>query len=94
MLHDIFDIVSFIHPRAVQILLHDSTMQKKYMFIKERLRMRDLGLKQGTPYFMFGISSDIELYQGITPAMILMVMTNSKLNKMGLQTDVLEKLLQ
>ena len=36
--------------------------------------MRDLGLKQGTPYFMFGISSDIELYQGITPAMILLEM--------------------
>ena len=35
-LHDIFEIVSFIHPRAVQILLRNSTMQKKYMFIKEK----------------------------------------------------------
>ena len=35
-LHDIFEIVSFIHPWAVQILLHDNTMQNKYMFIKEK----------------------------------------------------------
>ena len=35
-LHDIFEIVSFIHPCAVQILLHNSMVLRKYTFIKEK----------------------------------------------------------
>ena len=36
MLDDIFDIVTFIHPSAVQLLLNNGTMLQKYMFIKEK----------------------------------------------------------
>ena len=35
-LHDIFDIVSFIHSQAVQILLHNNTILRKHMFIKKK----------------------------------------------------------
>ena len=36
MLNDIFGIVTFLHPQAVQILLSDGAMLQKYMFIKEK----------------------------------------------------------
>ena len=45
MLDDIFDIVTFIHPSAVQLLLNNSTMLQKYMFIKEKASKRSFWVK-------------------------------------------------
>ena len=36
LLDDIFDIITFIHPPAVQLLLNNDKMLRKYMFIKEK----------------------------------------------------------
>ena len=40
MLDDIFGIVTFIHPRAVQNLLKNPTMLRKFIFIREKAKMR------------------------------------------------------
>ena len=40
ILDDIFDIITFIHPSAVQFLLNNDTMLQKYMFIKEKASKR------------------------------------------------------
>ena len=50
---------------------------------RKRLRLRDLGLKQEIPYFISGTFSDIKLYQGIIPAMILLEMTISSTQQNG-----------
>ena len=40
MLDDIFGIVTFIHPRAVQNLLKNPAMLRKFIFIREKAKMR------------------------------------------------------
>ena len=40
ILDNIFDIVTFIHPSAVQLLLNNCTILQKYMFIKEKASKR------------------------------------------------------
>ena len=40
MLDDIFDIVTFIHPSTMQLLLNNGTMLQKYTFIKKKTLKR------------------------------------------------------
>ena len=40
MLDDIFGIVTFIHPRAVQNLLKNPAMLRKFIFIREKAKIR------------------------------------------------------
>ena len=71
-LFDIFEIVSFIHPYAVQILEHNSTMQRKYMFIKEKATNERPWVETGYSLFYIWYFMDSKFYQRITPAMILL----------------------
>ena len=51
MLDDIFRIVTFLHPPAVRILLSDSTMLQKCMFIKEKATKMKFWVKTRHPLY-------------------------------------------
>ena len=42
MIDDLFEIVTFVHPPAVQFLLNNPPMLRKFIFIREKAKMRSL----------------------------------------------------